>query len=256
VRMLLPYVRDGLTDDDLDAAYAWPGDPERAPWLRANMVATVDGAARAPDGLSARISSDADRQVFGRLRALADVVLVGAGTVRSEGYRPARVRSHLAVRRAAANQTPVPAIAVVSRSLHLDLAAPLFTEAQVRTIVITSASSDRAARARTAAVADVIVAVGDDVDLPAAVADLRDRGLARVHAEGGPSLLGDLAANRLLDELLLTVTPALAGGGYADRRPIDRILAGAVLDGAPRPLRLHHLLEDDGSLFLSYRTAT
>jgi riboflavin biosynthesis pyrimidine reductase len=251
--MLLPEPHDDLTDSDLDVAYAWPGGDERQPWLRANMVSTADGAARSPDGLSAGISSDADRRVFGRLRGLADVVLAGAGTVRQENYRPAQVKPDFIDRRRAAGQAPVPAIAVLSRSLELDLTSALFTEATERTIVITTASSDADARARTAHVADVIVAGDRDVDVVAAVAALRERGLARIHAEGGPTLLGELAARGLLDELLLTVSPVLAGGAYADGHEIHRILAGSVLDDAPRPVRLHHVLEDDGTLFLSYR---
>ncbi len=256
MRMLLPVPVDHLSDVDVDLAYAWPGDPEPLPWLRANMVATVDGAAGSPDGRSATISSDADRRVFGRLRGLADVVLVGAGTARTEGYRPARVRPEHAERRRAAGQTDVPAIALVTRSLDLDLGSDLLARSTVRTVVVTSASSDPGRRARVAEVADLIVAGEDQVDLALAVTALRERGLRRIHAEGGPRLLGDLAAADLLDELLLTVSPLLAGGAYGDDHAVPRILAGAPLPRSPRPLRLHHLLEDDGSLFLSYRTDT
>jgi riboflavin biosynthesis pyrimidine reductase len=124
----------------------------------------------------------------------------------------------------------------------------------VRTLVVTCASSDPDRRARVAETTDVVVAGEDDVDLRLAVEELRARGLYRVHAEGGPRLLGDLAAADLIDELLLTVSPLLAGGSYADGAAVSRILAGAPLPRAPRPLRLHHVLEDDGSLFLSYRT--
>jgi riboflavin biosynthesis pyrimidine reductase len=251
--MLLPDPREGLTDSDLDAAYAWPGWPQPHPWVRANMVATVDGAARAPDGVSHGISSDADRRVFGRLRGLADVVLAGAGTVRQEGYRPARPKPDFADRRAAAGQAPVPAIAVLTRTLSVDLSAPLFTEAAERTILLTCDASDADARRRAAEVAEVVVVGDADVDLAAALDALHDRGLARVHCEGGPTLLAQLVAADLLDELLLTVSPLLAGGTYADRAPLHRILSGAELPGAPRPLTLHHVLEDDGSLFLSYR---
>ena len=253
MRMLLPDPAEDLTDADLDAAYAWPGDPAREPWLRANMVMTADGAARSPDGLSASISSDADRRVFGRLRGLADVVLAGAGTARAEGYRPSRVRADLLERRRASGQSDTPAIALVSRALDLDLDSDLLARSAVRTLVITCAASDPARRARVAEVADVVVAGESTVDLGAALTQLRARGLPRIHAEGGPRLLADLAASDLLDELLLTVSPLLAGGSYSAGTPIPRILAGAALAGAPRLLRLHHVLEDDGSLFLSYR---
>ena len=253
MRLLLPYLRDDLTNDDLDEVYAWPGWPEPLPWLRANMVATADGSARSPGGLSEGISSRGDKRVFGRLRAFADVVLAGAGTARAEGYRPAKVKPGAAERRAAAGQARVPAIALVTRSLHLDLASPLFTEPLVPTIVITSASSDRDRRAQVARVADVVVAGDQEIDLRVALAVLHERGLVRVHGEGGPHLLGDLAAAGVLDELLLTVSPLLAGGSYADGTDIYRVLAGGPVPDAPQKLALHHVLEDDGSLFLSYR---
>ena len=251
--MILPVARPSLTDEDVDRAYAWPDWPVPTAWLRANMVMTVDGAARSPSGVSADISSDADRRIFGRLRGLADVVLAGAGTVRAEGYRPARAKPDFAERRAAAGQTPVPAIAVVSRSLDLDLTSPLFTDAAPRTIVITCASHDGGRIDAVAAVADVVVAGEDDVDLHRAIGALHERGLHRVHCEGGPTLLADLAAQGLLDELLVTLSPMLAGGAYADGSSVPRILDGSALPVSPRPLRLHHALEDDGTLFLSYR---
>jgi riboflavin biosynthesis pyrimidine reductase len=252
--MLLPVVQDDLTDTDLDRAYAWPEGSRTTTWVRANMVATVDGAARSPEGLSAGISGEADRRVFGRLRGLADVVLAGAGTARVEGYRPARPKEAFARQRASDGQAVVPAIAVVSRSLRLDLATPLFTEALVPTLVITCAASDQDRRRALADVAQVIVAGDETVDLQEAVKALRARGLTRLHAEGGPHLLGDLAAAGQLDELLLTMTPLLAGGSYGADEAIPRILAGAAIFDAPRPLRLHHLLEEGGTLFASYRT--
>ena len=253
MRMLLPDAREHLSDDDLDTAYAWPDWPAPTPWLRANMVSTIDGAARAPDGLSGGISTEGDRRVFGRLRGLADVVLAGAGTVRAENYQAARPKPDFVERRRAAGLRDVPPMAVLSRSLELDLTAPIYRDVAVRTIVITAGASDPQARRAVAEVCDVIVAGDDEVDLARALGALHERGLHRVHAEGGPTLLGEIAALDLLDELLLTVSPMLAGGGYADGSPVPRILAGSVLDGAPAALRLHHVLEDDGSLFLSYR---
>ena len=251
--MLLPVAREALTDDDLDRIYGWPDWPVPTAWLRANMVSTADGAARSPDGLSAGISGDADRRVFGRLRGLADVVLAGAGTIRAEGYKPARAKPAFADRRAAAGQTPVPAIALVSRSLDLDLRSPLFTDPIVPTIVITCGAADPERLDATAEVADVVVAGDEAVDLHRAVGALNERGLHRIHAEGGPHLLGELAAAGLLDELLLTVSPVLAGGSYAGEGPVPRVLAGVPIPGAPRGLTLHHALEDDGTLFLDYR---
>ncbi len=246
--MLVPTQVD-LDDTGVAEAYAWPAAGR---WLRANMVSTVDGAARSPDGLSHGISSDADRRVFGRLRVTADVVLVGASTVREEQYRPIRPRAADVEARRQRGQAPAPPAAVVSRSLAFDLTSPLFQEPVSRTLVLTCASAPADVRARVAEVADLVVCGDDDVDLTAAVAALHDRGHTRIHSEGGPHLLAGLAAAGVLDELLVTVSPLLAGGGYADRSDITRILAGRVLPGAPRPLRLEHVLEDDGTLFLRY----
>ncbi len=235
-----------LADDaaDLDGPrlaelYAYPSPH----WLRANMVASADGAGSL-GGLSGGLSAPADRRLFVMLRALCDVVLAGAGTARTEGYRPARQRPELAGLRA--GRTPTPPIALVSRSLDLDVDAPLFTAApaDARTIVITCAASPAGRRAAVARVADVLVAGGDAVDLKEAVAALAERGLGRVLCEGGPRLLGDVAAAGLLDELCLTISPVLAGPGPS------RITAGPAFPA--RPMSLAHVLRADGFLFCRY----
>ena len=102
----------------LAALYAYPDiAPGAAPWLRASMVASVDGAASL-GGRSGGLSGDADRLVFSVLRSLADVILVGAGTARAEGYRPVRDGEVWASLRA--GRAPVPPIAVVTGKLDLD----------------------------------------------------------------------------------------------------------------------------------------
>ncbi|MGW6916174.1 pyrimidine reductase family protein [Kitasatospora sp. NPDC054939] len=241
---------DGLPGDpasleSLAAVYAYPDQVNRGlPWLRANMVAGLDGGARL-DGLSEGLSGDADKRIFGVLRALADVVLVGAETVRAEGYRPARPRAEFAAARAAAGQAPVPVIAVVTRSLGLDLAAPLFTEPLVRTVVVTTDDTPEESRAAVAEVADVIVAGTGSVDLRAAVGALAERGWTRMLTEGGPRLLGQLAAAGLLDELCLSVAPLLTGGDA------PRIIHDAEMPDVQR-MRLVSLIEQKGFLFTRY----
>jgi riboflavin biosynthesis pyrimidine reductase len=240
VRMIFPSAGDELDLPGLAAAYAYP----RQQWLRANFVASADGAAYV-DGRSGGLSSAGDKQVFGILRVLADVVLAGAGTARAEEYKPARRRDSLASLRA--GRPAAPPIALVTRTLGLNLASPLFTETQpdARTIVITCAASDDDLRAEAAKVADVIVAGDEAVDLAAAVAALRDRGLSRVLCEGGPHLFGDLFAAGLVDELCLSLSPTLAGPGAS------RIIAGTTSDA--RPLTLTQALaDDDGFLFFRY----
>ena len=253
MRQLLPVPSPDLSDVDLDTIYGWPQWPSAHPWVRANMVSTIDGAAASPDGLSEGISSAADRRIFGRLRGLADAVLVGAGTVRSEGYRPARTKPDFAERRALAGQGIVPAIAVVSRSLDLDLTLPLYTEPAVRTIVITCAAADSSLIKAAREQCDVEVCGDDSVDLRAAVKALNDRGLTRIHSEGGPRLLADLIAADVLDELLLTLSPTVAGGSFTTGASVPRILEGVSNPTGLRAVQLHHLLEEDSMLFASYR---
>jgi riboflavin biosynthesis pyrimidine reductase len=240
VRKIFPEAGDELDLLGLAEAYAYPRDQ----WLRANFVTSADGAAYI-DGRSAGLSSDGDMRVFGILRVLADVVLVGAGTARVEEYKPARRRPSLAELREGRPETAT--IALVTRTLGLNLLSPLFTETppDARTIVITNEASDPELRAATAEVADVIVAGEEEVDLEAALSALHERGLGRVLCEGGPHLLGDLSAAGLLDELCLSFSPTLAGPGAT------RIIAGAQADA--RPLTLTQVLaEDDGFLFFRY----
>ncbi len=247
MRSLLPFHDGDLDDEALTAAYAYPR-PGRIPvwWLRANMVSTVDGAVAGADGRSRSVSSQADRRVLRVLRGLADVVLVGAETARTEGLGPVRVRSALLPGREGRGQPPAPVLAVVSRSLDLDLSSRLFVDAVARTVVVTSAAGPAARRARLAQVADLIVAGSDEVDLPAALDALAARGLTRVLCEGGPTLLAAIVAAGLLDELCLTLTPSLVGGGTG------RILSGAAL-ATPYDLRLAAVLEEDGTLLTRWQ---
>jgi riboflavin biosynthesis pyrimidine reductase len=103
-------------------AYRYPND---RPWLRANMVSSLDGSA-VRDGRSEGLSSAADKEVFGVLRGLADVVLVGAGTARTEGYRALRPKEAYAGVRASLGQRPAPVLALVSGRLDLDPDSQLF----------------------------------------------------------------------------------------------------------------------------------
>lgn len=232
--------------EELAEVYAYPESTRAGqPWVRANMVCSVDGAAF-HDGQSEQLSSAADMRIFGVLRALADVVIVGAETVRREGYRPARARAVFARRRAELGQRPAPAIAVVTTTANLDFTAPLFTEALVPTVVLAGAQAPAEALRAAMPVADVVIAgPGRGVDLARAVGKLADRGWTRVLTEGGPRLLAQFAAAGVLDELCLSLSPLLTAGRAA------RITDGPEL-AAPRRLSLASLLEDDGFLFARY----
>lgn len=233
--------------DELAEAYAYPGGD--GVWLRANMVSSLDGAAH-HDGRSQGISSDADMRIFGTLRGLADAVVVGAQTVRTEGYRPARARDAFAARRAAAGQGPAPAIAVVSALLDLDFSLPLFTGPLVPTLVLTGAAAppERIAAAERAGAEVVVAGDGPGVDPQRAVRELAGRGLVRLLTEGGPRLLGQFAAAGVLDELCLTLSPAMTAG------EAQRIAWGPAL-ADPSRFALASLLEESGFLFTRYRRA-
>ncbi|HYT10436.1 MAG TPA: pyrimidine reductase family protein [Mycobacteriales bacterium] len=241
MRRLLPEPADLLTDEDLLAAYTPPEGVDRH--VRANFVASADGAAWL-DGVSGGLSSPADKGVFTVLRDLADVILVGAGTVRVEGYSYPAYPPGRRARRRQLGLAELPSFAVVSGKLDLDRTSSLFAAAPVRTVVITSAGAPPDRRAALEPVADVVVAGQDHVDLPAALDLLQQRGLRRVLCEGGPMLLGSLGTAGLLDELCLTVAPLLAGPGAG------RITAGP--GHHPLALRLGHVLTEDGAVFLRY----
>ncbi|MBJ6640909.1 pyrimidine reductase family protein [Streptomyces sp. DHE7-1] len=234
---------------ELAAAYAYPEPAAGAPrpWLRANMVSTLDGAAQ-HEGRSQPISSAADMRVFGTLRALADVIVVGAQTVRQEGYRPARARAEFAAARRAAGQGPAPAVAVVSAGLELDFSLPLFTSPLVPTVILTGAAAapDRVAAAEKAGARVVVAGEGTGVDPARAVSALAGLGYTRLLTEGGPTLLGQMVAAGVLDELCLTVSPMLTAGDA------QRIAGGPSLS-APRRFGLVSLLEEEGFLFSRYR---
>jgi riboflavin biosynthesis pyrimidine reductase len=241
--MIFPSPGDELDMTALAEAYAYP--LER--WLRVNFVSSADGAAYV-DGRSGGLSSPDDKRIFGLLRVLTDVVLVGAGTARVEEYKPALRRPSLASLREGRPETAT--IALVTRTLGLNLASPLFTDTppDARTIVITCAASDPDLRAEAAKVADVIVAGEETVDLAGALHELEQRGLTRVLCEGGPHLFGDLTAAGLVDELCLSFSPTLAGPGAT------RIIAGQPSDA--RGMKLTQVLAgDDGFLFFRYFAA-
>lgn len=206
-----------LDDAEIRRLYAYPSALDR-PWVRTNFVATMDGAAHAEDGRSGSLGGEVDTRVFHIVRSLADVIVVGAGTARTEGYGPA-----------------AQPIAIVSRGL--DIPERLLVPGQ---IVITSgnASPERVAELRKTL--DVI-AIGDgDIDWPAVLDKFARRGWRRVLCEGGPALHGTLVELDLVDEVCLTIAPVLSSG------PAPRIASGP--HAVDRPMTLGHSVEADGVL--------
>jgi riboflavin biosynthesis pyrimidine reductase len=226
------------------ASYYGNGAALANPLLRANMVASADGAT-SYGGRSRTLSGPADRMLFTVLRSLADVILVGAGTVRTERYRPVQAAEIWAGLRP--DDAPVPPIAVVSGSLDLDPDSSLLTAAapDAQTIVITTGTAPPDRRAAVARRARIIEAGHDRLDLIAAVSALHGLGYRNILTEGGPALLGHLAAAELVDELCLTTSPVLALGRA------DRVTKNP--SAHTERLSLAHVLHDDGFLFSRYR---
>jgi riboflavin biosynthesis pyrimidine reductase len=239
MRALLP---QPAAEVDLAAAYAVPTCVgQERPFVRCNMISTLDGAISL-DGRSGMLGGPADRRLFQVLRSLADVVLVGAGTARTERYGPVRLSGELRGQRRARGQGEVPPIAVVTRSANLDWSSPFFSRAEARPIVFVTGDADKSTLVRGAEVADVVVGGRDRVDPRGALEYLQRAGFRSVLLEGGPGLNADVVHAGLMDELCLTLSPRLVAGSG------PRVLAGPELS-PPLGLRMVHLLEEDGFLF-------
>jgi riboflavin biosynthesis pyrimidine reductase len=241
MRQLLP---TPLPDPDLYDVYG--SDWLDRGGLRVNFVASLDGAVSV-DGLSSGLQTPGDNAVFAVLRDLADVVVVGRGTVTGESYAPLTPDARRAgVRRDLGLAADLP-LAVVSRGLDIDPGHAVFDPpaGAPRTIVVTCARAPADRLAALRAKADVVVAGEADVDLHLARVELERRGLRRILSEGGPALLTSLLDAAAADELCLTVSPLLAGPG-----------AGRIVAGPPlaHPARGHivSLLEEDNALFYRF----
>ncbi len=243
MRQLLPQPIEQVDLAVLDERGERHPDGSR-PWVMANMVMSVDGA-YAVDGRSGGLGSPGDKEIFHRLRAASDVVLVAAGTARAERYRRPRVEDVAVERRRSHGLQDHPRLAIVSASLSLPDDLPLLSGPGQVPLVLHPAQAD------TSGVPDGVelraAGQGESVDLADALAGLHHDGARVVLCEGGPSLLGQLHVDDLLDELFVTVAPWLVGGTTVGLLAHHEALV--------RPMRLHRLLEQDGSLFATYRRA-
>ena len=217
--------------------------PRHECWVVGHMVAGLDGTARF-DGRVGALSTDADQTLFRRMRQIADVVLVGAETVRSERYGPVRLSDADQDARIQRGQAAIPPLAVVSRRLDFDWSAAVFADVVTPTIVITCEGSDPALRREAAQVAEVIIAGDERVEPAQALAALAERGYGVVLCEGGPHWLGDLVAADRLDELCLSISPKMGG----DALPVSVAPPGhPLVDFA-----LRSAMVEEGTLFLRY----
>lgn len=209
----------GTELDDLALAALYAGDGERDFFVRLNMVATVDGSAHGPDGLSGTINTGADHRVFSLLRAWADVVLAGSGTVTAEGYRSPTTDPRWAFLRA--GRPAHPALGVLTSAA--DLPPGVDDGLGGETFVLRSSRS---------------------AGMTSALAQLRARGYRCVLCEGGPTIAGELLAAGLVDELCLTVAPRVVVGDAGRIAHGPSVLTDWTLAG---------LLEEDGTLITRWR---
>lgn len=230
------------TRSELFEAYALHGRDDTR--VRMNFVSSADGAVTLGDR-SGALGGRTDRALMQVLRAMADVVVVGAGTVRAEGYGGLRVSADDVSWRRGRGLDDQPALAVVSGGLHLDPGDPVFADAARRPVLVTTDAAAAAHGALFDPVATVIACGGDRVDLGEMLEVFAHRGWTQVLCEGGPHLFGALLAEGLVDEVCVTIAPRFVGGE-----------AGRIVQGVPEADRRFSLggvfTDDDGFAFLRY----
>jgi riboflavin biosynthesis pyrimidine reductase len=235
---------DGSADLD-------PAHPADRPHVILNMVSTADGHATL-DGRSGPLSGTADRALFHALRLAVDAVMAGAATVRVERYGrivPDAARRQMRVARGLREE---PLACIVSGRLALEGDIPLLAEPAAHVVILTSSAASLPAGAASAEVDYIRAARDGQLDLAAALAELRARFDVRtLLCEGGPHLNAQLLRAGLVDELFLSLSPLLAGGDPPAGGEALRILAGPELS-PPVALELRGVLEHDSGLFLRY----
>jgi len=242
IRRLLPSPADIEFPEQLEAFYGLP--PVRH--LRADFVVSLDGAAEI-EGRSGPLGAPADREAFMAMRAVADAVMVGAGTVRAEHYGTVKLPVEVQDRREKRGQNRLPPLVLVSRRGLLDTGAKCFTQGERPILLTTAKALDEHPELREAA--DALDCGADEVDLGFALDHLANRGLQRVLCEGGPTLLNSLIAAGLVDEMCVTISPLIAG-------PQRLHLSGGHPFDHPVRFRLEGLLEGDGMLLGRYTRST
>jgi riboflavin-specific deaminase-like protein len=243
LRQLLPRcgtITAGELLDAIDPAQVPAGE---CPYTLVNFIATADGRA-AFDGRSGPISDPGDRELFHGLRERADAVMAGTGTLRTERYGRITRDPERRRRRVARGMSAEPIAVVVSRSGAVPTDIPLFAEPESRIVVFTSRSLDTSGCAASVEVVELDPA---RLTMTTALRHLRtDHGVRLLLCEGGPTVFGALLQERLVDELFLTISPKLSGGG-----------SGLTITSGPElaellALELRWTIELDGTLFLRY----
>jgi riboflavin-specific deaminase-like protein len=250
IRPLLPAKAPTTAAEIIASLGLWerPVGPLQRPRVIINMVSTVDGRASIA-GRSGPIAGPADRELFHALRAPVDAVMAGAGTMRVERYGRITPDESLRRTRSEHDLREEPLACIVSASLALPPDLPLLAEPEAHVVVLTA--SDATLPDSAARIDYVRNRRGEELDLAAALTELRERfAVEELLCEGGPHLNSQLLAAGLVDELFLSLSPKLAGGDPAEGEAL-RILAGEELE-EPLDLELLGVLEHDSQLFLRY----
>jgi riboflavin biosynthesis pyrimidine reductase len=229
-------------------------------WVYANFVSTLDGVVALPGVAgSNRLIADAsepDRLVMGLLRACADVVLIGAGTLRgspravwtAEAAYPdaAGVFAEL---RAGLGLSDHPDVAIITSGTDLPSDHPILER---QPIILTTADGAKRLEPLLHSAHVVSVNAGRHVDLSAAVDALRARGYGRILSESGPHLFGSLVEAQLIDELFLTLSPLVAGRAPGASTALSLIEGLALLPESRVAWDLHGVRRHGGHLFRRY----
>ena len=228
----------GAPLDDASLAALYTAQPRPGPWVRANFATSLDGAITGPDGKSGSINSAADHVVFELLRALSDVVVVGAGTLRSEGYTPLTVQDRWRTTRSELGVASALPLVCVSNSGQVP---PRLRAAPRGTVLLaTHTGSPGFAEAREVLGEQQVLVCGEEaVDDRRLVAVLGERGWSRILTEGGPHLASSMIAAGVLDEVCLSLTPLVVGASG------PRITTAAAVPTTYSP---HVLVEEDGTV--------
>ena len=239
MRRLLPDPGETTLADQLDQLDFAAAAHDQRPYTVTNFALTLDGRATI-DGRSGPIGSDTDTALLVGLRLTCDALMIGAGTMRVEGYGPVADPAKRESREQR-GLAPDPLMVIVG-SLDLPWEAPLFTEGEGEVLLLTA---DEGEPPETATPVEVSRHEGR-VDLVAAMRALRtERGIRAVLSEGGPHLHAELIEAGLVDELFVTHAPKLIGGEGPG------LVAG--LPERERRLAVEWLLEEGGELFGRYR---
>jgi riboflavin biosynthesis pyrimidine reductase len=226
----------------------------------ANFVSSIDGivaleGGRAPSGGIISGRNEADRFVMGLLRAFADAVLVGAGTVRAEGGKalwtpdyifPAAAEAFAGLRRALKREKS-PRLVVVCASGDLN---PSERALEVGALVLTTAASAQRLGATLPKASEVrAISDTDPIDVDEIFKALRADGYRTILSEGGPQLFGQLVSKDRVDELFLTVSPVLEG----QSGQTFGLIRGVEFGRTPKRSRLRSVRRHESHLFLRYQ---